>query len=219
MLLVAIVGIYVLLATIDNLPWARPAVTLLFGVVLLFSFRASGLASSRHRTLMVAVLAALLITAALAAWVPSAHRWGLWSWSVLCMCSIGFILRRLVAHLEITVHTLAGVVCVYLLVGLTFATIYHGLDEAIEGGFFVQPGPHPPVDFSYFSVTVLTTLGFGDLTPRADIGKALVTMEALFGQVFLVTVVAAVVGNLGRSRRPRTDRNEANDSAGPTDPS
>ena len=45
----------------------------------------------------------------------------------------------------------------------------------------------------YFSFVVLTTLGFGDLTPATDGGKAVVAFEALLGQLFLVTVVSRLV--------------------------
>ena len=44
----------------------------------------------------------------------------------------------------------------------------------------------------------MTTTGFGDLTAAYDLGRSLAVTEALFGQIYLVTVVALIVGNLGR---------------------
>jgi voltage-gated potassium channel Kch len=56
-----------------------------------------------------------------------------------------------------------------------------------------------PVDsFQYFSFITLTTVGYGDLTPGTELGQLLASLEALTGQLFLVSVVALVVGNLGR---------------------
>ena len=70
--------------------------------------------------------------------------------------------------------------------------------------------------YLYFSFVVITTLGFGDLTPRTDIGRVVVSLEALSGQIFLVTVVAVLVANLGRAARPSpkaadSDADEADD--------
>ena len=59
------------------------------------------------------------------------------------------------------------------------------------------------VKYLYFSFVVITTLGFGDLTPRTDIGRVFVSLEALLGQIFLVTVVAVLVANMGRAVRRR----------------
>jgi len=45
---------------------------------------------------------------------------------------------------------------------------------------------------------VLTTTGFGDLTARTAPGRALAVLEMLIGQLYLVTVIATLVGNLSR---------------------
>ena len=47
-------------------------------------------------------------------------------------------------------------------------------------------GPHP--------------LGYGDLTPISDLGRMLAVTEAIAGQLYLVSAVALLVGNLGRTR-------------------
>jgi len=46
----------------------------------------------------------------------------------------------------------------------------------------------------------MTTVGYGDLTPEGGLGRALAVSEGLLGQIYLVTAVAALVGNLGRKR-------------------
>ncbi|MGH2792130.1 MAG: potassium channel family protein, partial [Actinomycetota bacterium] len=56
-------------------------------------------------------------------------------------------------------------------------------------------------DFLYFSYSTLTTVGFGDLTARGDVGRMTSALEALTGQLYLVTVVAVLVGNLIDRRR------------------
>jgi voltage-gated potassium channel Kch len=56
------------------------------------------------------------------------------------------------------------------------------------------------IDFLYFSYVTLTTVGYGDLTAAGDLGRMLAVTEALLGQLYLVTVVALVIGNIGRER-------------------
>ena len=72
--------------------------------------------------------------------------------------------------------------------------------DTLDSHFFAQ-GAASSVKYLYFSFVVITTLGFGDLTPRTDLGRVIVSLEALLGQVFLVTVVAVLVANLGRAAR------------------
>jgi voltage-gated potassium channel Kch len=55
----------------------------------------------------------------------------------------------------------------------------------------------------YFSFVTLTTVGYGDLTAAFDAGRIASIFEALFGQLYLVSVVALLVANLGRERRVR----------------
>ena len=55
----------------------------------------------------------------------------------------------------------------------------------------------------YFSFTTLTTLGYGDVAPRSDVARMLAILEALIGQIYLVVIVARLVGSY--MRRPTED--------------
>ena len=55
----------------------------------------------------------------------------------------------------------------------------------------------------YFSFTVLTTTGFGDYTAATSVGRALAVVEMLLGQLYLVTIIGVLVGNLAGRRRER----------------
>jgi len=46
----------------------------------------------------------------------------------------------------------------------------------------------------------LTTVGYGDLSAATDLGRSVAITEALIGQIYLVTVVAVIAGNLSRRR-------------------
>jgi hypothetical protein len=56
----------------------------------------------------------------------------------------------------------------------------------------------------YFSFVTLATLGYGDLTPIGDFGRMLAVTEAVAGQLYLVSAVALLVANLGRTRTEAT---------------
>ena len=111
------------------------------------------------------------------------------------------IVHRLRRQTAIDLMTVAGALCIYLLAGLFFALLY-GSIGAIADPFFVQKEAATGVDYVYYSFVTLTTVGYGDLTARQDAGRMFSILEALFGQLYLVSVVAVLVANMGRSRRP-----------------
>ncbi|HEY7174432.1 MAG TPA: potassium channel family protein, partial [Micromonosporaceae bacterium] len=62
-------------------------------------------------------------------------------------------------------------------------------------------------DTLYFSLITLTTVGYGDIVPVANVARAVASIEALVGQLYLVSVVAAVVSRfVPASRRAGTSR-------------
>jgi Ion channel len=112
------------------------------------------------------------------------------------------VTRDLHAEGAVTVRTLSGVLAIYLLLGMVFALLGSAV-AAIDGGPYFAGEPDPTrSDFLYFSYITLSTTGFGDLSPVTDLGRMLAVIEALIGQIYLVTVVALIVANL----RPRAVR-------------
>ena len=103
---------------------------------------------------------------------------------------------------EITLHTMFGVLCIYLLIGSVFALLFGLVDSLSSTPFFAQRAAPNSHNFLYFSFATITTTGYGDLTAGTDVGRSLAIAEALVGQIYLVTVVAAIVGGLGRRRPP-----------------
>lgn len=98
----------------------------------------------------------------------------------------------------VTLHTMFGVLCIYLLLGMLFAFAY-GLVGDIQSEPFFASGVDPDIsDYLYFSFATLTTVGYGDLSAATDLGRSTAITEALIGQIYLVTVVAVIVGGLRR---------------------
>ena len=113
------------------------------------------------------------------------------------------IIRRLLTHRTIDLTTVAGALCVYLLAGIFFAYLYGAITDVDNTPFFAQGAHATGVDYVYFSFVTLATLGYGDLTPKGDLGRMLAVTEAVLGQLYLVSAVALLVGNLGRPRVSR----------------
>ena len=94
-----------------------------------------------------------------------------------------------------------GVLCIYLLMGLAFASGFARIEGVGNEPFFRSgDGSETLSNYLYFSLTTITTAGLGDFAPRGDLGRSLTAAEALIGQIYLVTVVAVIVANLGRKR-------------------
>jgi voltage-gated potassium channel Kch len=155
-----------------------------------------------------AVLAATLIvitgkTAEIGAVNPS-PKWvfvlGAASYTLVLALCFPAILRQAFTHRQISLNTVAAALSAYLLLGLIFAYSYR-LIFVINPPFFNQ-GHTNSFTYIYFSYVTLTTVGYGDFTPANDAGRAVAILEALFGQVFLVTIVALAVSHLGRSHAP-----------------
>jgi hypothetical protein len=110
------------------------------------------------------------------------------------------VIRSLRARQAVTLEAVFGVLCVYILLGMFFASVFGTIDRFGGDPFFAGGQTATVARCIYFSFTNLTTLGYGDFTARTNLGHTLSVSEALLGQIYLVTVVSLIVANLGRSR-------------------
>jgi hypothetical protein len=95
--------------------------------------------------------------------------------------------------------TVIGVLSVYLLLALLFASLNQLLAAFHPNGYLTGVSGLPSAsDQLYFSVITMTTVGYGDIVPGTPLARAVVVVEALTGQLYLVSVVAAVVGGWKR---------------------
>lgn len=106
------------------------------------------------------------------------------------------IFVHLIRSREVTSEILFASVCVYLLIGLTWASFYIFLDFVYPHSFLDTSGDisinAPRILF--FSYITLTTVGYGTLTPDSDPARSLSLLEAIVGQLYLAIMVARLVG-------------------------
>jgi hypothetical protein len=185
--------------------WARLVTIVLQGATLILALYASEArpAIARLATVVVtlAVLGSATALVGLGEFGPTSGR--IVSVLLVALAPLAIatgVVRGVRAEGVVTIHTMFGVLCIYLLLGVLFALAYGLVGDAESGAFFAS-GIRPDIsDYLYFSFATLTTVGYGDLAAGTDLGRSVAITEALIGQIYLVTVVAVIVGGLSRRR-------------------
>jgi hypothetical protein len=72
-----------------------------------------------------------------------------------------------------------------------------------SGDFFAQGTDGTRSLRLYFSFVTLGTLGYGDYTAAGELGRTLAVVEAILGQLYLVTVIAVLVSRI-RGRKDQS---------------
>jgi hypothetical protein len=192
-----------LVLTAANTTWLKIAAVLVQGGVVLFAFLAARVGRRAWRVAIVLVpLAVLLGIAGRSGDSRPAETVAAVMNLVFPAAAIVALGRRIVVEPFVSGRTILGLLCVYLLIGMTFAALYITIAVVSGEPFFVQTGAEP-VDFTYFSLVTLATVGYGDFTAANPMPRMLAAIEGLTGQLYLVTVVAVAVSRV-RTRRDRT---------------
>ncbi len=100
---------------------------------------------------------------------------------------------------DVTADTLSGAVCVYLLVGLTFASLFDLIETLAPGSFQINVDTEGSAQVRwrtlvFFSFMTLTTIGLGDVTPVTAPTQSLTAIEGVMGVLYVAVLVAKVVG-------------------------
>ena len=96
---------------------------------------------------------------------------------------------------HVKASTLLCAVNSYLLLGLSFSMLFIILDLIAPGSFDLSGDPANRFStFVYFGFVTLTTLGYGDILPLTALARSLAAFTALFGHVYLVIIMAFLIG-------------------------
>lgn len=193
LVLVLLLTTYALASVLPDSAASLALIVAFQGVTALVALAASQASFRTRRT------AALLASVAVVAGAASASAGGAGSGiaelitALLLFGSAGAILRRIAAHDQVTVQTLLGAIDAYIVFGLLYAFVYAGIGRIGSGDFFASGAHETLSNYLFFSYTTLTTTGYGNLVPAAQVGQTVAVLEALTGQIYLVTVVARLV--------------------------
>ena len=196
-----------------NERWAWLATTTTLAATLTIAMVASG---ARRRTVWagIALAASGLGTGTVITLTQEdARRYLSIACLLLTLIAMGAIIRRLRLHAEINMLTVLAAVCIYVLLGLSFAFTFECVGEFGSRPFFTAHEAGTRSDYTYFSFVTMATVGYGDLTAQGGLGRAFAVTEGLLGQIYLVTTVAALVGNLGGKRTPTEEMGPERDES------
>jgi hypothetical protein len=194
-MLAGIVIYYALIIVLGDSATAGVGRVVLLGYLLWNSVRLRGRPRLRiwvwvTSALLVAVVAGLNV----AGQVRAASAFvGALSFLIICLviAAIAWTLRALG---RVDLETVLGVLCIYLLLALLFASLNQFFVVFDAHYLHGVSGTPTASDLLYFSVITIATVGYGDIAPASDLARAVSVVEALAGQLYLVSVVAAVVG-------------------------
>ena len=124
--------------------------------------------------------------------------------SILFLAFLGsVILYTILDAANVTLDTILGGICVYLLLGVAWSVGYSFLEYLHPGSFWIDGGRLPsasrPDEFrleelTYYSFVTLTTVGYGDVLAKTQPARALAAAEAVTGSLYLAIFIARLVG-------------------------
>jgi hypothetical protein len=200
--LVAISVAFFFAALAPDDSWATSVLVLIETATLVLALRTAGWRVTQSRIVFVLVAVGTCAAIADILWNTNLANallgilMGLLTLTLAVVIALGAVEQG-----DVNSKSVAGAICVYILLGMVFMHAYGVMAALGHGPFFAQGTDGTRALRLYFSYTTLATLGYGDYTPAGNLGHALAVVEALIGQLYLVTVVAVVVTRLGGLRR------------------
>ena len=128
---------------------------------------------------------------------------------LFCGVAAAMILISVMREHIATPQAIVGAICVYLLIGLTWAMVYSAIEYAEDDPFSFQQNHRMAVKgvqntaFSqlvYFSFVTMSTLGYGDITPRTVLAEVACWMQSIVGQLYIAILIARLVSELRLTR-------------------
>ncbi len=122
-----------------------------------------------------------------------------WSWifcAALYFITVVHLLRYVFQPRVMTQDKLFGAAAAYLLIGVFWAYLYAIIGFFYSQSYLVvgQPGRLVYADALYLSITVLTSTGFGDVTPLTRQARGICMIEQITGALFLAILIARLAG-------------------------
>ncbi|MEW6441187.1 MAG: ion channel [bacterium] len=102
----------------------------------------------------------------------------------------------------VNVGVILTAINIYLLIGIIAGNLSFLFHELYSGAYAFPAGAAPPDfgSFIYYSFVTMSTVGYGDITPRIPETQTLAYVMAIVGQLYVAIVIAFLVGKrLGQS--------------------
>jgi hypothetical protein len=177
----------------DARPVAETLVLAVLAIVVVLSHRRGAIVA-----ILLGLAAVLASFSFRAEWSPvaaSALRRG---GNVLMFSALTWVVAHAIyAPGRITLRRLQGAIVVYLNLAVIFAAAFSLVWDLSPTAFASLPapsgGPDELATMLYFSLTSLTTTGYGDIVPVNPFARSLANLESIVGQFYLAITVARLV--------------------------
>jgi Ion channel len=125
---------------------------------------------------------------------------------VRTLLSLGFdlfivvvIFRRVFSHQKPNAETVFGALCIYLLVGFGFTSIYGLISSFDPLAFHLDPATNlhkipDRFDFIYYSFGTISSLGAAGITPVSGEARSLTVIEGILGVLYLAVLISRLMG-------------------------
>jgi len=123
--------------------------------------------------------------------------------TALYLATLVYLLRYVFQRDVMTADRLWGAAAAYLMIGVVWTAFYVLVEHFYPRSFSVG-GVAADVDFAdllYFSFTVLTSTGFGDMAPLSRPARSLCILEQLVGALYVSILIARLAGVYPPPRR------------------
>ena len=210
-LLIALVAFITVVPILEELGYGGMIFTILVSTLLLLAAYA---VSERRGQFILAL--SLAGPSFVLRWINNFREgpWLVFVADVLTILFLVLVAMLILSHVlkaeRVSREKIFGALSVYLLLGVIWAFLFLFVDFLVPGSFrYGQDRALTGVEMVYYSFVTLTTLGYGDIVPISPSARALATLEAVTGQLFLTVLVARLVGlHITHSSRNRSEDQE-----------
>ena len=196
-----VVALFLFVAFAPDESWSRSVIVLIECALLVAALWTSGLWQDRRAGVVLAGLGGVIAVAELVTSGDSAAGLIALLEVLLLLVAIVVIAVGVVDQRDINAQSVLGAISIYVLLGMFFVFVYSAVAALDSEPFFAQGTDGTLSTRHYFSYVTLATLGYGDYTPAGEFGRTAAVTEALLGQLYLVTVVAVLVGRMAHGPR------------------
>ena len=194
-----------LLATLILFPYAEASHfgSYAFRVIASFTVIASVYAANIHRSLLIFAIVLAIPALFERAALPkvNAHSFSIFNIGmtfVFDVVIVVLIFRHVFAAEQPTSETIFGALCIYLLVGFSFASVYGMLAAFQPNAFYLDPRTNlhnvpDRFDFIYYSFSTMTSLGAAGIIPVSSQARSFSILEAILGVLYLAVLIARLI--------------------------
>jgi voltage-gated potassium channel len=191
--MVSLVLLLILSAVLEGVKHGYLVINTISSIVFIAGVYAVG---RKKKTLIIAAI--LGLPWFLSEWAFTTSPQSLFTSILFCLFVTVTIFNHILKSKDITADTLYAAVCVYLLLGILWVSIYGSIEYLSPGAVFVSDslgnsGNISTNELIYYSYTTLSTLGYGDITSITPLTRIISVLEALAGQLFIAFLVARLV--------------------------